>query len=590
MSWSDGDRWQSTIFLPKNSTIEFKCVRTGGDNDPEWEPGNNHRLFIDESSDITEVIVEMTWGEGLALQTITTPAMTNERHHDSSTLLSSDASAQSDGIDSDSYEKESQSPTSTAAASSSSLSSDSEDLPLPSRQWIGKDVVFMRSNQHSSEREGIWNTEGLEGPALHLVQGDESAGSWLGKLGNVKSLLVDAAHDMRPDLGALSHAYVYLTWVATGALPCVEQGGHRRPNHHANLGQTTFRTLEWVIGDRPGSIDAIIARRLHTRLPAFDEQFTQGTPLTRIRDIAHRNDIPHELKQEIKHTIQNKLHRNAGPEDLVATEALLARVTATPGEYSQGFLDQLKLFVAELKEFFNAGSLSDLLLAVQPAFDDANARIIDRFVAAKKAIDENSNSNNASPVREGESSRENSTAAAHDSTGTTTTTTTPTTVAAINSNAADCATSSSSTRSVVDENALMDALHSTTSVRALLASGLSSGLRNDAPDKALSMRQKWRLAEIKAEDYIFVLMSRFINKLEERVGFVILLYHVCFYNNKKINETNTLFCSLCRVVLHILHKVTTPHGDCPSVHWSLAFVISAFLGLILVNAWPSRRS
>ena len=35
-------------------------------------------------------------------------------------------------------------------------------------------------------------------------------------------------------------------------------------------------------------------------------------PLTRIRDIAHRNDIPQNVKQEIKHTIQNKLHRNAG--------------------------------------------------------------------------------------------------------------------------------------------------------------------------------------------------------------------------------------------------------------------------------------
>ena len=53
------------------------------------------------------------------------------------------------------------------------------------------------------------------------------------------------------------------------------------------------------------------------RLPSFTEAYTASTPLTRIRDIAHRGDIPHELKQEIKHTIQNKLHRNAGPEDLV---------------------------------------------------------------------------------------------------------------------------------------------------------------------------------------------------------------------------------------------------------------------------------
>jgi len=51
------------------------------------------------------------------------------------------------------------------------------------------------------------------------------------------------------------------------------------------------------------------------RLPSFTEEYTASTPLTRIRDIAHRNDIPHDLKQTIKHTIQNKLHRNAGTGD-----------------------------------------------------------------------------------------------------------------------------------------------------------------------------------------------------------------------------------------------------------------------------------
>lgn len=40
------------------------------------------------------------------------------------------------------------------------------------------------------------------------------------------------------------------------------------------------------------------------RLPSFTEAFTASVPLTRIRDIAHRNDIPHDLKLEIKHTLQ----------------------------------------------------------------------------------------------------------------------------------------------------------------------------------------------------------------------------------------------------------------------------------------------
>jgi hypothetical protein len=70
---------------------------------------------------------------------------------------------------------------------------------------------------------------------------------------------------------------------------------------------------------------------VHANIPCFDKSFTASVPLTRIRDIAHRSDIPHDLKQEIKHTLQNKLHRNAGPEDLVATEAMLKRITANPG-------------------------------------------------------------------------------------------------------------------------------------------------------------------------------------------------------------------------------------------------------------------
>lgn len=44
----------------------------------------------------------------------------------------------------------------------------------------------------------------------------------------------------------------------------------------------------------------------------------------------------------------------AGPEDLVATEAMLARVTATPGEYPEDFVREFRTFTHELREFFNA--------------------------------------------------------------------------------------------------------------------------------------------------------------------------------------------------------------------------------------------
>lgn len=70
------------------------------------------------------------------------------------------------------------------------------------------------------------------------------------------------------------------------------------------------------------------------------------------------------LQQEIKHTIQNKLHRNAGPEDLVSTEAMLERITKQPGQYSEAFVEQFKIFHNELKDFFNAGRYDLHLLLV----------------------------------------------------------------------------------------------------------------------------------------------------------------------------------------------------------------------------------
>lgn len=47
--------------------------------------------------------------------------------------------------------------------------------------------------------------------------------------------------------------------------------------------------------------------------------------------------------------------------------------------------------------------------------------------------------------------------------------------------------------------------------------GDDSGVRNDVSDDSLAMRQRWRLAEIRCEDYAFVLLSRFLNLLDDRV-------------------------------------------------------------------------
>jgi phosphoglucan,water dikinase len=56
-----------------------------------------------------------------------------------------------------------------------------------------------------------------------------------------------------------------------------------------------------------------------------------AVPMTRIRDIAHRNDIP----KDIKHRLQNKLHRCAEPSDLKTCEELINRVRN--GDYNGDF-------------------------------------------------------------------------------------------------------------------------------------------------------------------------------------------------------------------------------------------------------------
>ena len=49
--------------------------------------------------------------------------------------------------------------------------------------------------------------------------------------------------------------------------------------------------------------NSFIVRSIKAYLPSFADQFMVNVPMTRIRDIAHRNDIPKDLKNEIKHTL-----------------------------------------------------------------------------------------------------------------------------------------------------------------------------------------------------------------------------------------------------------------------------------------------
>jgi len=211
--------------------------------------------------------------------------------------------------------------------------------------------------------------------------------SWRRRLSYIRELfcgdgaaagLLDAT-----DVAHLATVVVYLTFLTTGQVRCEEDGGHHRPNHHAAEAKAIDAALAAVdpgaaaaaataaadgaaaAADADAAADdglrVFLLRKIYPLLPSYAPHFTVAVPMTRIRNIAHRGDIPHDLKQQIKHTLQNKLHRCAGPEDLATCERLLAQVTAPGTAYAGAFIDELRVFREELREFFNATALDDRL-------------------------------------------------------------------------------------------------------------------------------------------------------------------------------------------------------------------------------------
>uniref|UniRef100_A0A7N2LWV0 CBM20 domain-containing protein n=1 Tax=Quercus lobata TaxID=97700 RepID=A0A7N2LWV0_QUELO len=436
LNWTENG-WVCQLELQGGESVEFKFVIVGKGKSVVWESGDNRVVKLPKGGSFGMVCKWNETGEAVELL----PLSFGENEEQEGEDFGDNGSAI------------------TTAASPLEVKAS----PFVG-QWQGKSASFMQSNEHRNrESDRRWDTSGLEGLALKLVEGDRSARNWRKKLEVVCELLVESLQtDDR--LEALIYSAIYLKWINIGQIPCFEDGGHHRPNRHAEISRLIFRELERVsCGKNISPQEVLVIRKIHPCLPSFKAEFTASVPLTRIRDIAHRNDIPHDLKQEIKHTIQNKLHRNAGPEDLVATEAMLARITQNPGEYNEAFVEQFKIFHKELKDFFNAGSLAEQLESISESMDERGLPALTLFLECKKNLD----------AVEASSSSEN-----------------------------------------IAIDLLFKTMQSLNALREIIVKSLESGLRNDAPDAAIAMRQKWRLCEIGLEDYSFVLLSRFLNVLE----------------------------------------------------------------------------
>ncbi len=207
-----------------------------------------------------------------------------------------------------------------------------------------------------------------------FVSANRQFTSWRKRLEWVSALLPQRPQE--PDLELLIYIAIYLRFLGTGEIGCSEEGGHHRPSHHAKLSEHIYKRLAGT----ENAENRLVIRKIYPWLPSFDAEFMRSEPLTRIRDIAHRNDIPQELKREIKTTLQNKLHRSAGPEDLATSEALFRRITAPGASYPEQFVEEFRHFHKELKDFFNAGSLKDLLITLKEKGDIDKPQLIDDFL------------------------------------------------------------------------------------------------------------------------------------------------------------------------------------------------------------------
>ena len=233
---------------------------------------------------------------------------------------------------------------------------------------IDEYVQSRRDEIKNIEIKNDYNTQNISNKKIPLEiqnfiniikQKNSQENTWREKLSFTCELI--NANDSNDQIISLIATYLY--FVNSGQIKCSEDGTHFRPNHSAKHAFNIFKKLYKKIFSNSEKINensfSIVARSILRNLPSFDEQFMVQVPLTRIRDIAHRSDIPHDLKQEIKHKLQNKLHRNASPDDLIVCEYFINKIKDS--NYSEEFKNQFFIFYDELKEFFNSSGLEKIL-------------------------------------------------------------------------------------------------------------------------------------------------------------------------------------------------------------------------------------
>lgn len=150
MDWTENG-WLCELKLKGNRSVEYKFVIVGKDKNLLWESGNNRVLMLPREGSFGLVC---NWN------------MTSENAN----LVSLEA----EGIE---KVGDNGSTTVKDIAVGGVVSSPFVE------QWQGKSISFVRSKEHlDMNKESKWDTSGLEGLALKLVEGDKNARNWWRKV------------------------------------------------------------------------------------------------------------------------------------------------------------------------------------------------------------------------------------------------------------------------------------------------------------------------------------------------------------------------------------------------------------------------
>lgn len=178
LRWNKGDVWKGGLELPDNESVEYKLVKVKGIGDPIWESGGNRKLHVNGDP----IVVRLVWNveDRTVVKGVEDAEVAEAKDKRSGGSPQGAAACRGAAGDAASVQDSSASGTSSSSRSEEEEEEEVEVVldPSPQNAWQGKATQFMQLNEHSKERRGIWNTEGLQGTSLLIVQGDEKAGRY----------------------------------------------------------------------------------------------------------------------------------------------------------------------------------------------------------------------------------------------------------------------------------------------------------------------------------------------------------------------------------------------------------------------------